>query len=266
MKGAWAVWKRETRYYFSSATAYVLIAVFLIIADLAFMYLFNYYTVQSSQFGRFSAQLPFDFTPNWIIEVLFDFLGTVLLIGLPFLTMRLIAEERRVGTEELLLTTPASVSGIVAGKFLAALTLAAVMLGLSVYIPLLVSRYAELNWITVLVGYLGLLLMAGSFIALGLFLSSLTQSQVIAGLATFGLLLGLWLVSGMGDIAGRVLDYLAPSVSASVEEGIKYLSLSDHLSPFLNGVVDTRRLIFYLSVIFLGIFLAHRSVESSRWR
>jgi len=210
--------------------------------------------------------MPYDFTPNWIIEVLFDFLGTVILITLPFVTMRLLAEERHTGTDELLLTTPVSITDIVLGKYLAALTLLAVMLALSIYMPILLDRYSEIAWKPVLIGYLGLFLMGAAFISLGLFISSLTESQVIAGLATFGLLLGVWLISGMGDIAGRILDYLTPSISAAVEEGLKFMSLNDHLSPFLKGVLDTRDLLFYLTTAFFGIFLAHRSVESTRWR
>ena len=266
MRGTWAIWKKEAKYYFSSPTAYVLIAIFLVLADLAFLYMFNYYTVQSGQMGQYSSELPYDFTPNWIIEVIFDFLGTVILIMLPFITMRLLAEERRMGTDELLLTTPVSIADIILGKYLAALSLLVVMLGLSIYMPILLSRYSEIAWKPVFCGYLGLFLMGGAFIAFGLFLSSVTESQVVAGLATFGLLLGLWLVSGMGDILGRVLDYIVPSISAGVEEGLKYLSLNDHMSPFLKGVIDTRDLIFFLSAIFLGIFLAYRSVESTRWR
>jgi len=266
MRGAWAVWKRESRYYFSSPTAYVLIAVFLIIADLAFLYMFNYYTVQSGQFGRFAGNPPFDFTPNWIMEVLFDFLGTVILIVLPFITMRLLAEERRQGTDELLLTSPTSILDIILGKYFAAITLVAVMLGLTVYMPILLDRYSEIAWRPVLMGYMGLFLMGAAFVAMGLFISSLTESQIVAGLVTFGLLLGLWLVSGMGDIIGRVMDIFAPGVSSAAESGLKYISLNDHLSQFLKGVLDTRDLLFYISASFFGIFLAHRSIESTRWR
>lgn len=266
MRGTWAIWKRETRYYFSSPAAYVLIAVFLLVADLAFLYMFNYYTVQSGQFGRFASDPPFDFTPNWIIEIMFDFLGTVVLIILPFLTMRLIAEERRQGTDELLLTTPIKIIDIIMGKYLAALTLIAVMLGLSVYMPILLDRYSEIAWRPVLIGYLGLFLMSATFISFGLFISSLTESQLVAGLVTFGMLLGLWLISGMGDIAGRVLDVFSPGFSASVEGALKYLSLNDHLSPFIKGVIDTRDLLFYATAAGFGIFLTHRSIESTRWR
>jgi ABC-2 type transport system permease protein len=140
------------------------------------------------------------------------------------------------------------------------------MLLLTLYFPLLVAKYAELNWTQVLMGYLGLFLMGASFLALGLFISSLTDSQVVAGLVTFGVLLGFWLLSGMGEMAGRIFDYLLPSLSRAVEEGLKYLSLNDHLSTFLDGVLDTRDLVFYLSAVVLGLFLSHRVIESSRWR
>lgn len=266
MLGLWSIWKREVRYYFSQPAAYIMIAVFLVIANLAFLFIFNYYTLQSQEMGRMTSQLPYDFTPNWIIKSVFDFLGTVILIMLPFVTMRLMAEEKRQRTDELLFTSPISITEIVVGKFLAALTLLFAMLLLTIYLPLLVAKYGELDWTQVFSGYAGLFLMGAGFLALGLFISSTTESQVVAGMVTFGLLLALWLISGMGEIIGRVLDVLTPSLSMSVEEGLKYLSLNDHLSPFLDGTLDTRDLIFYTSAIVLGLFLSHRVVESSRWR
>jgi ABC-2 type transport system permease protein len=266
MLGMWSIWKREVRYYFSHPAAYIMIAVFLVITDLAFLYIFNYYTMQSSQMGVYSAQLPYDFTPNWIIKSLFDFLGTVILIMLPFITMRLLAEEKRQRTDELLYTSPIRISDIVVGKFMAALTLLAAMLLLTIYMPIFIWRNAELGWLQVMTGYLGLFLMGAGFIAIGLFISSLTESQVVAGLVTFGVFLAVWLLSGMGEITGRLLDFIAPSISRSFEEGLKYLSLNDHLNPFLDGVLDTRDLIFYSSTVLLGLFLSHRVIESSRWR
>ena len=266
MLGLWSIWKREVRYYFSQPAAYIMIAVFLVIANLAFLFIFNYYTLQSSEMGRMTSQLPYDFTPNWIIKAVFDFLGTVILIMLPFITMRLMAEEKRNRTDELMYTSPISVTEIVSGKFLAALSLLFAMLLLTIYLPLLVAKYGELKWAQVFSGYAGLFLMGAGFISIGLFISSLTESQVVAGLVTFGLLLALWLVSGMGEIIGRVLDVLTPSLGAGVEGGLKYMSLNDHLSPFLDGFVDTRDFLFYASVIVLGLFLTHRVIDSSRWR
>lgn len=243
-----------------------MIAVFLLIANLAFLFIFNYYTLQSSQMGRFTSQLPFDFTPNWIIKALFDFMGTVILILLPFITMRLMAEERQQGTDELLYTSPIRVGEIIGGKFCAAVTLLFFMLLMTIYLPLVVAKYGELNWIQVATGYLGLFLMGSGFIALGLFVSSTTESQVVAGLVTFGLFLGLWLVSGLGDVIGRLTDFVLPSMSAGIEEGLKYISLNDHLTPFLDGNIDTRDLTFFASTIILGLFFSHRVVESNRWR
>lgn len=266
MLGLWSIWKREARYYFSQPAAYILIAVFLIIANLAFLYIFNYYITQSSMMGQYTSEVPYDFTPNWIIKAVFDFLGTVILIMLPFVTMRLMAEEKRQKTDELLYTSPIHIIEIVGGKFFAALTLWSAMLVLSLYMPLIVAKYGELNWTQIFTSYLGLLLMGAAFLSIGLFVSSLTESQVVAGLVTFGLSLGLWLVSGMGEIIGRVMDVIAPGASMSLEGGLKFLSLNDHLSPFLDGILDTRDLVFYLSAIGFGLFLTHRVVESSRWR
>lgn len=266
MTGLWSIWKREVKYYFSQPAAYIMIAVFLLIADLAFLVIFSNYTERSGQMGKFTSQLPYDFTPNWITKYSFDFLGTVILIMLPFISMRLLAEEKRQRTDELLFTSPISIGEIIGGKFLAAVTLLFTMLALTFYMPLLVAKYGPINWTQIMTGYLGLLLMGSSFIALGLFISALTDSQVVAGLVTFGLLLGLWLVSSMGEIIGRLLDTLMPTLSAGLEGGLKYISLNDHMSPFLDGTVDTRDLIFFVSVILLGLFLSHRVVESSRWR
>ncbi|MGH7274372.1 MAG: ABC transporter permease subunit, partial [Nitrospiria bacterium] len=186
----------------------------------------------------------------------FHNMSVVLLLIMPILTMRLFSEEKKTKTAELLLTSPLTISEIVLGKYLGALIIYLAMLGLTFYMPLLLSIYSQLNWGTLFSGYLGLFLLGSVFLSIGLFASSLTENQIIAALASFGLLLLIWLLkwsaatmegTGMGDI-------------------LSYLSMLDHFDGLLRGLVETRTVVYYLSLVALGLFLTHRVVESQRWK
>ena len=184
-------------------------------------------------------------------------MAVVMLFMLPMLTMRTYAEEKRSGTFELLLTSPLTDVQIVLGKFLGALARvradAASSPGST---SLLLFVWGNPEWKQVATSYLGLLLMGGSFIALGLFLSSLTRSQVVAGAATFAIALLLWIVSWFGET--RVRDRARAVTS--------FLSVIEHYEDFSKGVIDTKHLAYYLSFIVFGLFLTVRSVDSERWR
>jgi ABC-2 type transport system permease protein len=169
--------------------------------------------------------------------------------------MRTYAEEKRSGTFELLLTSPLTDVQIVLGKFLGALTVFALMLLVSSLNKLLLFAWGAPEWKQLASSYLGLLLMGGSFIALGLFLSSLTRSQVVAGAATFAIALLLWIVSWFGE-----------SGSETVRAVTSFLSVIEHYEDFSKGVIDTKHLAYYLSFIVFGLFLTVRSVDSERWR
>jgi ABC-2 type transport system permease protein len=174
------------------------------------------------------------------------------------LTMRLIAEEKKNRTYELLMTSPITSTEIVVGKFLSAFAVLSILIGLTFLYPLLVGLVGSGNfeWAPIFTGYLGLLLMAGSFAAIGLFSSSLTENQVIAAVVTFGILLLLWIINWA---ASNLAD-------GSLREIIAYLSITTHLTSFTKGLIEIRDVVYYLSLILFANLLAHRMVEAQRWR
>jgi ABC-2 type transport system permease protein len=173
------------------------------------------------------------------------------------LTMRLFAEEKRQGTMELLETSPITSWQIILGKFFGAVGLFVLMILASLVNFVLLWYYATTRpeWKPVATGVLALLLVGACFIALGLFVSTLTRNQIVAGTLTFGLLLGIWILGWMDD----------PS-AGPVAKAFAYLGLLTHLEDLMKGVIDLKDLVFYLSFIGFGLFLAHQSVESQRWR
>jgi ABC-2 type transport system permease protein len=179
----------------------------------------------------------------------------VFLFLLPLITMRTYAEEKRSGTIELLLTSPLTDVQIVAGKFLGALALYGAMLGVSLVHFALLFAFGRPEWKPLVTSYIGLLLFGGCFISLGLFISSLTRNQIIAGAATFGVFLLLW-----------VIDWIGQGMGPRAEAVLKYLSMTEHLDDFVKGVIDTKHLVYYLSFITFGLFLTVKSVDSERWR
>jgi ABC-2 type transport system permease protein len=181
--------------------------------------------------------------------------SVLILFLLPMVTMRTYAEEKRSGTIELLLTAPVTDVQIVAGKFLGALGFYAALLGVTLLDVAILFIFGNPEWKPVFTGYLGLFLMGGCFVAIGLFVSSTTKNQVVAGAATFVVALLLWIISWLGSSFG-------PTTGAV----LSYLSITEHFDDFSKGVIDTKHLIYYLSVIGFGLFLTVKSVDTERWR
>ena len=176
----------------------------------------------------------------------------------PMITMRLLAEEKRQGTIELLATSPITDLQIILGKFFGALSLYALMIATGLANLVWIWRYAEPNaapdWRPLLTGTLGLLLLGSCFITVGLFASAITRNQIVAGVVSFALLLLFWLASSLSGSAGVVGQVLG------------YLSLVGHVRDMMRGVVDLKDVVFYLSFIVFGLFLAQQAMESHRWR
>src|SRR5262249_45137681 len=162
-------------------------------------------------------------------------ISVILLLLMPLVTMRLFAEERRAGTIELLLTYPVRDGAVLAGKYLAALGLYALMIGLTVLYPLIVVYFARLEWGPVLTGYVSLLLRGPSFIAFGVFASSLTEKQSVAAVITVGVLLIFWILGWSADYAG-----------GSIGRVLQFLSILEHNDSFSKGVLDTKDLLYYV--------------------
>jgi ABC-2 type transport system permease protein len=221
---------------------------------LFFFIYFNYFQTASFQVAQ-NPQLAAMLDPFQVVfRSFFEDLGFILLLLTPILTMRLLAEEKRAGTAELLFTYPIPDWGVILGKFLAAFAVFATFLVFTVAYPVIFAFLTRMDWGQVASGYLGVLLLGGATLALGLFASSLTANQIIAAISAFALLLLFWLIGApqeMGSAGGGILGAL---------------SLRDHLPNLAKGVIDTRDLLFYLSFTYFFLFLTKRQLESRRWR
>ena len=260
MKSFYAIYRKELGHYFVSPIAYVIVGVFLIIAGYFFVNILRFFVerAQELQFQSMQYGMPPDIdVPTQTLRSFFGVISTLILFITPILTMGVYAEERRRGTIELLMTSPVTEVEIVLGKFLASLTLFAIML----FPTLLYSVFTYLRsqptppWSLLFAGYIGVLLLGGGLLALGLFISSLTESTIIAAVVTFGAFLMLW-----------VLDFGVRGGSSALGQVLQYLSVIHHYDDFTRGIVDTTSLIYYFSMMFFFLFLTVRSVDSMRWR
>ncbi len=243
---------KELRGYFGSPVAWVMMGLFAVL----FGYFYNVYLAvflspMRSQFGA----PPVQNVNSEMIRPLLQNASVLILFLLPMMTMRTYSEEKLSGTIELLLTAPVTDVEIILGKFLGAIGLyAGLLLVTAIYIGLLFGVGAP-EWRPILSGYVGLLLLGACFISVGLFISSLTKNQMVAGAATFVVALMFWIISWFADSSG-------PTTAAI----LNYLSVTQHFDDFGKGVIDTKHIVFYLSFIAFGLFLTLKSVDSERWR
>jgi len=251
-----AVCARELRSLLVSPIAAVCVAMFLLVTGYLFYTIVLAASVQTRMMLRMQQMAPQLNINEMILAPSLRNFSVILLLIVPILTMRLIAEERKQKTSELLLTSPVTVTQIILGKYFAVLALYGVMLGLTLYMPLLLGRFGTVVWWPVLSGYLGLFLVGAVFLAVGLLASALTENQMIAAIISFSLLIVMWLLGWVG------------AVTADTQTGplLAYLSLLEHLNNFLAGLIDTKDVVYLLGVIAVSLFLAHRVVESQRWR
>lgn len=232
-----AIMVKELRTYFTSPLAYVTTAIFLLVSGFLFSIV-----VLAQRNATFAVR-----------DLGFN-LGIVLLFFVPALTMRLIAEEKRVGTIEMLLTNPVRDTEVIIGKFLGAMGLLLAMLALTLYFPLYLTFTGDPDRGSLLVVYLGLVLLGGLFIAIGIFASSLTQNQVIAAVIGFVLLLIFWVGSSAG-----------PFLPAGLSDLVKYLGVIEHFIDFTKGIISLDHVVYYVTGIILFLFLSVRSLESRTW-
>lgn len=192
---------------------------------------------------------------NDLIRPLLQNASVLVLFMLPMATMRTFSEEKRSGTIELLLTSPVTDVEITLGKFFGVVGLYAGLLLVTMLPMAILFGLGQPEWKPVVSGYVGLLLVGACFLALGLFVSSTTSNQVVAGGVTFVVALMFWIISWMADGAG-------PTASAV----LNYLSITQHFDDFAKGVIDTKHLVYYASFIAFGLFLTVKSVDTERWR
>jgi ABC-2 type transport system permease protein len=244
---------KELRGYFGSPIAWVMMGLFAVI----FGWFYNVYLAyfaESAMRSQFGAP-PMRNVNNDMIRPLLQNASVLILFLLPMVTMRTYSEEKRSGTIELLLTSPITDVEIILGKFLGAVGLYAGLLAVTVLYVGLLFGVSSPEWKPLASGYLGLLLLGSCFISLGLFISSTTKNQMVAGAATFVASLLFWIISWLADSSG-------PTGAAI----LNYLSVTQHFDDFGKGVIDTKHIVFYLSFIAFGLFLTLKSVDSERWR
>jgi ABC-2 type transport system permease protein len=252
MSNVFAIAGKELKSYFASPIAYVMIGFFALIYGYFFTSLLYYSYDMSSRLGPSGAPVNVN---DQLFAATFMNVLVIFLFTLPLITMRTYAEEKRTGTIELLLTSPLTDFQIVTGKFLGAMGLILAMLAITVPHVLMMFWFADPEWKPIVTTYIGFLLMTGCFVAVGLFVSSLTRNQIVAAMATFAVFLMLW-----------VIDWIATFMSPAVQSVLQYLSITRHFEDFTRGVIDTRHLVYYASFILFGLFLTMRSVETERWR
>jgi ABC-2 type transport system permease protein len=226
---------KEFMSYLASPVAYVVIGIFLALTGFFF----------GSSSATYSTT-----SLSGFLEV-----GSLLLLLLTaVLTMRMLAEERKLGTIELLLTAPVRDGEIILGKFLGSLGIIVVILVLTSYYPILLKVFGDPDIGPIATGYLGLFLLSCASLAIGIFASSLTSNQIVAAVVAGGILFGLWFLGSAATYLPRTLG-----------DVIGYFSLSNYFPDFIRGIIDTRGVIYYLSITALFLFLAVRSLENSRW-
>ncbi|MFQ6091930.1 MAG: ABC transporter permease [bacterium] len=234
MNNIYPNFKKEVRTYFNSPIAYIVLTVFLLISG---------YFFASPLFLNNQADLR---TAFGVIPFIFIFF-------VPAITMRLLAEEKKSGTLEVLVTMPVKDVEVILGKFGAALVLLVVAIGLTLTYVLTISLLGNADGGPIVGGYLGLILMGATYLAIGIYTSSVTENQIVAFIISFLIIFALFM-----------LDKVLMFVPGGLVSILEYLAMDYHFSNIARGVIDTRDLIYYLSLIFLGLFLATRTLASRK--
>jgi ABC-2 type transport system permease protein len=254
MRNVWIICRKELGSYFVSPVAYLLLTMFALIFGFFFWNALGVFIIEGMEMQMRGQSFPMNLNEQ-IIRPLLSNASVIGLFFIPMITMRLFAEEKRTGTIELLATSPVSDLEIILGKWLAAMVLYSCLLLFTALNFAFLFKYGNPDWKPMALGYLGLLLQAGALLAIGTFISTLTKNQIIAGAATFGVELLLWVIGWVGEYE-----------TAGWARFLSYLSVTTHFESFGRGVLDSKDAIFYISAILLGLFFTARSMESLRWR
>lgn len=253
MRNVLAIAHKELRSYFSSPMAYIIIGFFALPFGVFFYLYLDAFVRQGLQMGDMGGGALN--VNQQVIRYVLQNASVIILFIMPMITMRTYSEEKRSGTIELLLTSPVTDLEIILGKFFGALGLYVAMLLVTMLYIAILFVYGNPEWRPLVACYLGLLLMGGAFLSLGLLISSTTNNQIVAGIISFIVFLMLWIVGWFADTAGPVMGTIT-----------RYLSITEHFDDFSKGIIDTKHVIYYLSLITLGLFLTAKSVDSERWR
>ena len=230
----YSIFKKEFKSYFNSPTAYVMIGLFIFISSMLF------YMNLASPTAEYNFNL--------------NYMALILILIVPILTMKVLADERKSGTEVLLITSPASLTSIVVGKYLAAFAVFLVMTAITFIYPIILAVLGEPAISEIIGGYIGFILLGAAFIAFGVFASSLTESQIIAAIVSVVGLLLMWLLQG-----------IAPGLGGIWAKILNWFSLYSRTEDFFAGILSLGPIVYYLSFSAVFVFLAIRVIEKRRW-
>ncbi|WP_192894690.1 ABC transporter permease [Paenibacillus contaminans] len=236
MRRMLAICRKELQMYFYSPTAYVAFAFYFLISGYFFSVSFIGYMTTD-------------------VRLLFGNIMVVYLFVIPLLTMRLVSDELRQGTDELLLTSPASITEIIGGKFLAALTVQLTLVVVSLIYPWIMSAYGPIDQPVLWLSYLSLFLLGATMMAIGLFASTLSAHQMVSGIVAFAMLLILWMIDWLGD-----------SILVSARDALQKFSIVGRTSNLQKGVFDLPDVLFYVTLIVVFLVLSVQVLERKRWR
>lgn len=242
MRNTWLITAKEFRSHLTSPMTYVVVGIFLLLTGFFFTDYLTRTELRDTSIRGFVNQGVINPGPM------------LLLLFAAALTMRLMAEEKKLGTWELLLTAPVRDAEVVLGKFFGTLGILVVMLVFTLYYPLMLIIFGDPDIGPIITSYLGLFLLGSAAVAVGLFASSLTANQVVASVVSGASLFALWFL-------GMSVSYLPEALGKVIES----ISLFSHFQGFPIGVIDTRAIVYYLSVTALFLFLTVRSLETGRW-
>lgn len=255
MQGCYAVFRKELTNFFSLPIAYAVIGSFLLIAGFFFWANVSFMSLLSLQAASSPMLMQRINMTDMVVRPLIQNMGVILLFLMPLLTMRLFAEEKKSGTIELLLTYPISDPAVLLGKFGAVLVVLLIMLAGTFPMILGIVALGTPDAGPMIGGYLGLFLMGAAFMAMGMFISSLTENQIVSAAVSFGAALLFWILNWTSTFTGEALG-----------EIIRQLSILEHLETFNKGVLSLSDVSFFVLFSAFFVFLTSRSIETSRWR
>ncbi len=255
MSRAFAICQRELTYFYNSIAAYVVTMVLVFLAGYFFYNLLAFFNLASFQNAQNILESGRLSLTESVMQPYFANLSVVLLLVAPMLTMRLLSEERRLGTAELLFTYPISDWDAILGKFMATVIVLAAALAVTLVLPLLLAGFAAPEWGPIATGYAGLLLLGMAYISVGIFFSSLSENQIVAGVLSFGF-----------SLLVLIIGWLIPFVSAGPARVLSEISMLGHFDGFSRGIVNTNDIVYYVNFSVFFLFLCSRVLESNRWR
>ncbi|MBM4367937.1 MAG: ABC transporter permease subunit [Deltaproteobacteria bacterium] len=253
MSAILAIARRETAAYFSSPMGWVCLVLFSLLSGLFFTLMVVGYTIQSASMGMMGGE---ENVTEMLLQGIFGNLSVIVVFIMPALTMGLVAADRREKSLELLLTSPISSTAIAVGKFLGGLAFASLMVATTAYVPASLYWLGEPDHGVMLCNYVGFVALLATFVAVGLFTSSLTDQPVIALVAGVAINLGLWILGWLGSLLGE------GKAKAVVEQ----VSMLEHFENISKGVLHVTDAVYFVSIIVFFVFATTQRIEALRWR